>query len=139
MRRDPDDRDWLAVLRMAIAGVLSLVGAALLLAASVFFVFFNYCEDSCDKPAWTFWGAAAAALPWVLGSAACLVAAGRVVVDRGRWGRTIVLAAGGPVAFAAGAAAGLLVSGDSLGAAVLSGLVLFAVWTIVMLRRTRAT
>src|SRR5256885_3581147 len=118
MRRDPDDRDWLAVLRMAVAGVLSLAGAALMLAASVFFVFFDYCEDSCDKPPWTFWGAAGAALPWVLGSAACLVAAGRVVVDRGRWGRTIVLAAGGPVAFAAGECAGLAVTGDHLHVAV---------------------
>jgi hypothetical protein len=137
MPRDPDDRDWFAVLRTAIAVVLALAGAALLLVASVVFVFFHYCDDACDSPPWAFWGAAGAALPWMLGSAGCVVAAGRVVADRGRWGRTVALAAGGPVAFAAGAAGGLAVSND-LVTPVVGGLLLFLVWTFSMLRRTRA-
>jgi hypothetical protein len=63
------------VVSTSVGVVLSLVAGALLLWASVVFVFYGYCEESCDKPPHAFWPATGAALPFALAGLAVMVVA----------------------------------------------------------------
>lgn len=55
--------------------LLSVVAQAALLLAAFVYLFYGYCEDHCDKPDRTFWGAMGAALPYGLVGLVAMVGA----------------------------------------------------------------
>jgi hypothetical protein len=63
------------VVSTSVGVVLGLVAGALLFWASVVFVFYGYCEESCDKPPHAFWPALGAALPFALAGLAVMAGA----------------------------------------------------------------
>jgi hypothetical protein len=67
------------------AGVLlNRAGGALLLWASLLFVFYGYCEDSCDKPERTVGGAIGESLPSAIGAVALMATASYLFLSAGR-------------------------------------------------------
>jgi hypothetical protein len=69
--------------RAAIGSLLCIVGAGLLVVATLFFTFYGFCEDACDGPDRTFWGAVGAAGPYAAVGLAAVLAAALVFGARG--------------------------------------------------------
>lgn len=61
----PLSRTALVVPQIMMAGGLIVFGAAL-------FALYGYCQDSCDKPPWSFWPALLTGLPWALAGIVCI-------------------------------------------------------------------
>jgi hypothetical protein len=88
----PPDSYSFADVRLGGAVVLLVTAAVLLAIGSFVFALDNFCEDACDKPAWSFWPALGAAGPWLFGALASATLGLRLRAGRGGWRRALVAA-----------------------------------------------
>ena len=125
--------------------LLSLVAQAVLLLAAFVYVFYGYCEDYCDKPDRTFWGAVDAALPYGLVGLVAMVGACYLLMRQPRTprpsiARAVLMGSWFTVAFLAGlpTVAWLLalIANPDVGA-FLAVLFLVPTWTASLLAAAR--